>query len=238
MPTKYDLKYLDKFVTHEGFRSKWDSVYFKLLDQEISGKKNIIGDFEYWWDFGSTQGYPKEPTCVFHINYLKTGLRKTCQIYCYSKKRKNALGDRERYRVYELSHYNLKISLGEETYKIFNSQIEEHKKVLKKNWDIKRKIESKKELEEVLKNNNITATEYKRQKAAQRLEARQKRTAGESVERTKRILLLAPLLGQVRDEVDVILKQYNSGRGNFGRPDHKAKKLKEMLWQLKYFKSS
>lgn len=234
--TTYSLKYKDKHVLYEGIRSSWDAIYFKLFHQELPDQKQKIGDYEVWWTFSQTQGYGKEPTIEANIHDLRLGRSFKVQIYCRTKRRKNSLGDREIYRIYELSHYDFKRQLNSR-WETFNLAIDDHKKVLKKNWDIFKRATAKAALKEALKNSNISKEEYKKQLAEKRKEAKRKKSVGESVERTKRILLLAPLLAQLRDEIDVVLKQYNEGRGDVGYHLNKADKLKDFIRHIKSFQT-
>lgn len=194
-----------------------------------------VGDFEIGWSIATNQGYGREPSCEAVI---RTPLGRTHRIslYCLRKRRKNSLGDRELYRLYDLSSYNLKKTLGDGDWVLLNNQIIEHKKVLKKKWDQENKIRNKKAMEEALKD-GYSKEDYKKQKALLRKEARKTKSIGESVERTKRIILLAPLLSELRDSIDVVLKQFNEGRGDVGYHKNKADKLRDMIRVMNSFKS-
>ncbi len=237
MNKKYTLNINGKIVEHVGLRSIWDTVYFELMDQNKPGVTKQFGDFSCWWDIplGGGRGGSNNSLLKFYVQDSRTSLGYVghaptyeFDLWPHRIRRKNELGEGYTVIRYDLSSYRLQQNL-KSSYDRFEKQLREYRAICKKEYSKQRTATKKKELDEAIKKRGLSEKEYKRELAAQRAAESKKRSAEGSIERTKRILLLAPLLSTLKDEIDVVLKQYNDGRGNIGYPSNKIRKLQQAI---------
>lgn len=213
----------------EDIKTWLDTVYWKLLPQEPGGEK-IYEDFKVRVNLNGTK-----PMIV--IQNTRENLRWEQEIYPRAKRIKG----QGRVRIYELSKFQFESNyynkMPEGQKEAFIKAVQEDKGLYKKVYDREKRLERKAKLKKEARTKGLTEEQVKEQRRAKRAETLKKKRVAREVDRTQRIMLVAPLLNEIKDEIEVVLKQFNEGRGNIPDPDARVRQLKKALRAVRTFKS-
>jgi len=236
---QYKLLINNKEITHEGIKTPWDSVYFSVLDSEKPGISRKFKTFECGWNYGEAK--PHHYTSFRHLRFnlidLSTNQEVSIPIYRRYIRRKNQLGESYKVAIFKVSAFALKQKLGNDTYNRFLKEVNQVKNQYKKEHNRSLAAKRKSDMEKVLKECGITEKEYYKEKRLKKQKRKQQLSAENSIERTKRILNVAPALSELKDEIEVVLRQFNDGRGRLAHAHAKIKKLKTALKTVRSLKT-
>jgi hypothetical protein len=189
-----------------------DTVYWKLLSDKENDPK-VYGDFKVWWIDRN-----------FFIK-LPSGTVRSKDLYMQSKRKKK--GERKRHYYLRLGTWTLENLVGANLYSNFKDSYMIDKKENKRTWDRQQRENRKKALDIKALESGMSVEELKQVIKSERDYKSNRKKVLNQIDRTQRIMQIAPLLTTVRDDIDVILKQMAAGDDvNLGYPNNIKRKIK------------
>lgn len=219
--------YANSVTDYKQIKANWiDTVYWNLVPREPD-RVRVIGDYKIWWQPYTSVG-PLATTYndIKHVHFLnKNGKQSMLRVVCDRKSGEFKIGRGE---VIQLLSYP--------SFEEFMKDISDDKKHIKKEWDRRRKIKRKQQIKSEAAERNIPEEQVIAERKGKRAKLQRKKRSAQQAERTNRILMLAPLLTELRDEIDVVLKNYNEGRGDVSNPQNHAVRLKRAISAVRRMK--